>query len=83
MTPNYSDEFLRGMVPGTRLIAMIGASANPALASNRVMRLPQRNAYRVVPVNAKDAAGRCRITRRDEPMSACRMAEIAGLNDFQ
>ena len=51
MTEFYPDSLLRDVLAGTKTIAMVGASANPARPSNGVMRFLQGQGYRVIPVN--------------------------------
>ncbi len=47
----YSDDKLRGIFRGVRVIAMVGASPRPDRPSYRVMRFLQGRGYRVIPVN--------------------------------
>ena len=51
MGERYHDDFLRGILTETKVIAMVGASDKPERASNGVMRYLQRRGYRVIPVN--------------------------------
>ncbi len=47
----YPPEYLADILRSTRVIAMVGASANTARDSNEVMRFLRDNGYRVIPVN--------------------------------
>ncbi|MDR3500373.1 MAG: CoA-binding protein [Parvibaculum sp.] len=47
----YTPEFIAGILRSTKVIALVGASANPDRDSNEVMQFLQRNGYRVIPVN--------------------------------
>jgi predicted CoA-binding protein len=47
----YTPEFIAGILHSTKVIALVGASANPDRDSNEVMQFLQRNGYRVIPVN--------------------------------
>jgi len=47
----YTDDFLRGVLQRTKVIALVGASASPIKASYFVMKYMQSKGYRVIPVN--------------------------------
>ncbi len=53
----YDDDDLRDIRAAVRTVALVGASPNPARASNRVMRFLIGQGCRVIPVNPM-AAGR-------------------------
>lgn len=46
-----SDDTIRAILTRSRIVAVVGASANPARPSYGVMRFLQRQGHRVVPVN--------------------------------
>lgn len=47
----YPDDLIRSVLSSTRVIALVGASANPHRASHEVMAFLQARGYRVIPVN--------------------------------
>lgn len=47
----YHPDDLRAILRAAKVVALVGASANPARDSNEVMRFLQAKGYRVVPVN--------------------------------
>ena len=47
----YSDDKITDILDGTKTIAMVGASTNPARPSHLVMKYLQDKSYRVIPVN--------------------------------
>jgi len=47
----YDDDFIRRILKSTRVIAMVGASANWVRPSNFAMKYLQGKGYRVIPVN--------------------------------
>jgi len=49
--PDYSDEFIAGILESVRCIALVGASANPERPSHRVMKFLLDKGYRVIAVN--------------------------------
>src|SRR5712691_4288365 len=48
---SYPDAFLRDILVGVRMIAVVGASPRPHRPSHGVMRYLQRQGYRAIPVN--------------------------------
>jgi predicted CoA-binding protein len=54
---DYSDDYLRGILTATRIIAVVGASPRPQRPSHEVMRFLQRRGYRTIPVNPFAAGG--------------------------
>lgn len=47
----YGPDDIREILQSTKVIALVGASANPSRDSNSVMRYLQAKGYRVIPVN--------------------------------
>src|SRR3954465_8318655 len=52
----YDDAYLRDLLTGVHVIAIVGASPRPHRPSHGVMRYLQRHGYRTIPVNP-NAAG--------------------------
>ncbi len=50
-----SDESIRDILTGTRVIAMVGASSRPDRDSSRVMKFLLARGYRVIPVNPTES----------------------------
>jgi predicted CoA-binding protein len=55
---SYPDDFLREILTGARVIAVVGASPRPQRPSHGVMRYLQRHGYRTIPVNPFAAGDR-------------------------
>lgn len=51
----YSNEFIRGILAGVRVIAMVGASTKWTRPSYFAMKYLQEKGYRVIPVNPRAA----------------------------
>ncbi len=51
---NPTDDELRSLLTGAKVIAIVGASANPDKASHGIMRRLQSVGYRVIPVNPNE-----------------------------
>jgi len=47
----YSDDLLRRVLGSVKTVALVGASADPARPSHRIMRVLQSRGYKVIPVN--------------------------------
>src|SRR5712671_2867004 len=52
---NPSDQELKQLLTDATVIAMVGASSNPDKASHGIMQKLQRDGYRVIPVNPREA----------------------------
>jgi uncharacterized protein len=50
----YSDDFIRGILKDTKIIALVGASANWTRPSYFAMKYLQGKGYRVIPVNPRE-----------------------------
>jgi len=85
----YSDEYLREVLTGARVVAVVGASPRPHRPSHGVMRYLQRQGYRVVPVNPNACDGdilgeRCHARLAEVPetidtVDIFRRSEFAGM----
>ena len=53
----YSDDYLRGILERTRVIAMVGASTNIRRPSYYAYKYLREKGFRVIPVNARAAGG--------------------------
>ena len=53
----YSDELLRELLAGAKVIAVVGASPKPERDSHQIMAMLQRHGYRTIPVNPQAAGG--------------------------
>ena len=51
----YTDDYLRAILTEAKVIAMLGASSDPARDAGGVMRFLQSRGYRVIPVTPKEA----------------------------
>ena len=49
--PDYTDDFLRGILNSTKVVAVVGVSANPVRPSYYVARYLKLKRFHVVPVN--------------------------------
>lgn len=54
---NYSDTYIKGVLANARVVALVGASQNPARASHGVMALLIARGHTVVPINPGLAGG--------------------------
>ena len=75
MNLHYSDIFLRRILRRTKVIALVGVSANPVRASNFVARYLSLRDFQVVPVNPAYAGQtlfgqtvRAHLSEIDEPV---------------
>jgi uncharacterized protein len=85
---SYADEYLREVLTGARVIAVVGASPRPYRPSHGVMRYLQRHGYRAIPVNPFACDGdilgeRCYARLADIPekidmVDVFRRSEFAG-----
>ena len=78
MTP--TDDDLRRILSETRVIALVGASANPDRPSHRVGWFLARQGYRVIPVNpglaGKELFGAAVVARLSDIAEAVDMVDI-------
>jgi uncharacterized protein len=51
----YDDAYIRGILTGNKVVAMVGASPNPVRPSYFVMKYLQDKGFRVIPVNPSHA----------------------------
>ncbi|MDO9383237.1 MAG: CoA-binding protein [Hyphomicrobiaceae bacterium] len=54
---SYSDAYIKNVLTSARTIAVVGASANAARASNGVMKLLIAKGHKVIPINPRHAGG--------------------------
>ena len=54
---SYSDAYIKNVLTSARTIAVVGASANAARASNGVMKLLIAKGHKVIPINPGHAGG--------------------------
>lgn len=54
-TEPYSDDLLRQILAGAKVIAVVGASPKPDRDSHQIMAMLQRHGYRTIPVNPQVA----------------------------
>src|SRR5437660_11871198 len=54
---HYPDDYLRNILEGVRMIAVVGASPRRGRPSHGVMAYLQRRGYRTIPVNPNAAGG--------------------------
>ena len=83
-----TDDLIREVLTTARLIALVGASPNPARDSNSVMKFLLDRGYRVIPVNPQAAPGEihgqkvvARLAEIEEPVDLVdvfRNSEAAG-----
>jgi predicted CoA-binding protein len=52
---HYTDDYIKGILDSTKVIAMVGASANWKRPSFFAMKYLQKKGYRVIPVNPREA----------------------------
>jgi len=86
---SYADEYLREVLTGARVIAVVGASPRPHRPSHGVMRYLQRHGYWAIPVNPFACDGdilgeRCYARLADVPetidmVDVFRRSEFAGM----
>lgn len=84
----YSDDLIRDVLERSKVIAMVGASPNPARASHRVMRFLQAHGHRIYPVNPTCAgetvngetvlAGLDALPKTPDMVDVFRRSELAG-----
>jgi predicted CoA-binding protein len=53
----YDDAYLRGILKGTKRIAVVGASPNPARPSNQILSYLLRHGFEAIPINPGHAGG--------------------------
>lgn len=77
---SYSDDYIRGILSSVKTVAVVGASANPARASNIVLKYLISKRYRAYPVNpvyaGKEILGRTFYAQLADVPEPIEMVEI-------
>ncbi len=82
----YDDALIRSILTGTRTIAMVGASDNPARPSYLVFKYLKERGFRVIPVNPGKAGqvflGETFVARLSDIAEPVDMVEIFRASEF-
>ena len=86
---SYNDDYIRAILRETRVIAMVGASANWNRPSYFAMKYLQRKNFRVIPVNPREAGNEilresafgtlADVPEKNDMVDVFRNSEAAGL----